>query len=789
MLRFFLSDLRRNLTKILCLTAGLAIGLILVAKIYFEASFDTCHPDSDRIYLIKQSFNMADEYRDYTQTPGAIGPGLKRYVPQVEEATRATYFWGNGTLRLDDGRTFEFDRAYMADSCFFDVFSREIVAGDPHEALSVSRSVMIPRSLADKIGGDPIGRQFTVPDLSDSYSVTIRGVYEDFPLNSSIPSAIYLSLNSITDLSYDGRQNWMGNDRYMTFVRLSPGASPADMQPHVDRMMAENIDKETLDSTHFNVFALPIADLHSGDSSVKTMIWVLSILAFIILVSASLNFLLIVIGQMGQRQKEMAIRKCYGTSAAAIFGRIMGESLFFLIVSLALAVLTVLSFSDECGRLIGYTAVEILTTPGVWGVELAVCLLLFILTGVVPAWMYCRTPVVNAFRSHSYSRRAWKLALLFVQFFASAMLLCLVVLVGRQYHMISNTDPGYRADNLAYLYQGALTQAQRRNLMARLRELPSVEGVASAYQDITSGASGNNIWLDGDPERTFNVADFYDTQPEMPAVVGMEFVQGHTFDESADSTLNQVIVEEKMIDVFRDRFGKDDDNLIGQVFFMSEHWEGNRPLPLTIVGVVRNMRRGGFVESRVDARPAVMFPSSDEENYLYIRFHRLTPATLAEAQSVVNEAVPDREMYITAIRSVLAAQNAPVRTFGTSVTIAGIVVVVITIIGLIGYTSDEVQRRAREIAIRKVNGTSTDSILRLFISDIARVAIPATVLGAVGALVVGNDWLGQFTVRVGLSPLAMAACVAGLLLLLLGVTALNALHIARSNPVKYLRNE
>ncbi len=163
MLRFFTNDLRRNITKIICLTAGLAVGFLLVAKVYFEQTYDTCFPDYDRLYIVTESVTQNGEYKEYKQTAGAIAPGLKRYCPQVESATRKTSFLGSCTIRLDDGRTFETDGITLADSCFFSVFPAERIAGDLHMALETESTCVIPRSLADKIGGDLIGLQLCVP--------------------------------------------------------------------------------------------------------------------------------------------------------------------------------------------------------------------------------------------------------------------------------------------------------------------------------------------------------------------------------------------------------------------------------------------------------------------------------------------------------------------------------------------------------------------------------------------------------------------------------------------------
>ncbi|MDE7350102.1 MAG: ABC transporter permease, partial [Muribaculaceae bacterium] len=90
MFKFFTSDLRRNLIKILCLTVGLAVGFLLVAKIYFQQSYDSFFPDIDRIYRLTESVVQNGEYREYQNTPGGSAPELQRNISQIEKATRFT---------------------------------------------------------------------------------------------------------------------------------------------------------------------------------------------------------------------------------------------------------------------------------------------------------------------------------------------------------------------------------------------------------------------------------------------------------------------------------------------------------------------------------------------------------------------------------------------------------------------------------------------------------------------------------------------------------------------------
>ena len=133
--------------------------------------------------------------------------------------------------------------------------------------------------------------------------------------------------------------------------------------------------------------------------------------------------------------------------------------------------------------------------------------------------------------------------------------------------------------------------------------------------------------------------------------------------------------------------------------------------------------------------------------------------------------------------------NRPVKRFGTSVMIVGIVVVVIALIGLTGYTTDEVERRAKEIAIRKVTGYESTQIVRLFCLDIMKVAVPSLLAGGAVAVIIGQRWLSQFTERVALSPLIMALCIVMMLILIIGLVTANTIRVAASNPVDHLRSE
>lgn len=363
------------------------------------------------------------------------------------------------------------------------------------------------------------------------------------------------------------------------------------------------------------------------------------------------------------------------------------------------------------------------------------------------------------------------------------------VLVGRQYVMMSDVDMGIDYRNLGIVDVNSLQQHSRKTMKEELCRLGSVAGVASAYHDFVSYASGNNIWMGDDVEKQVNVGDLYYADWDIVETTGMKLLQGRTFSENADTLSHEVIVEERFIDVMKKYYGQKDDNIIGKTFHITEHQGLDGFNEFTIVGVIGNLHRGGFFSESSDKRAGVIFPAKDIQGNLYIRFNRLTPESMREAQAVVNKFSEGKELYIVPYETRISEQTETVKRFGTSVMISGIVIILICIIGLVGYSSDEVVRRSKEIAIRKVTGTPAAKIVRLFCKDVLIVALPSLLFGGLVAVIVGKKWLSQFTDQVALAPHYMILCVASLALLTAAVIAMESLNVARSNPVEHLRME
>ena len=777
---------QHNWIKIVCLAVGLATGIVLIGKAGFEQSWDKFFPTSDRIYVVCEDIIMDGEYKHYPQTAGAVAHGIKRYCPQVEAATRYTSFAWDMPIVTDDDKRVRTNYA-LVDSCFFDVFPFRILVGNPKKTLSQVDCCMIPRSLAEKLMGienplDLVGKKIYY-NIRGGWALTVGGIYEDIPLNSKLHGMeVMVSMPTITKIMFDGRDNWVGNDRYEGYVRLAKGITPDDLKPQIEKMKHDNLPLDELKKAGVDLgFSVqPLKDYHTKDEGTRRMTWIVSILAAVLIGCAVMNYLLLVIGGISQRAKEMAVHQCYGAEARHIYQKVLTESVIHLLLSLTLAALLLFLFKDTIEELVGAPLIVLLLTGSNIWLIVSTCLVVLLITGLVPSWIYTHIPLAAAFKNYNHSHRIWKLLLLGLQFASATFLIILLIVVGRQYRMMVNDDPGYDYSTLGSLLVDGVSIDQRQLAMDELRKLSSVKGVTMSYANLTQHQSGDNILLPGDDREYMNIADLYYVGDGYFDVMEIPLVSGRTFTEQTD-TLREVMVSRKFEERMKELAGWD--QALGKQIICTS-FQG----PYTIVGVFEDTRIGSITNP--DSRPSVCYYSRKPEqmHYILIRFQSMDG--LEAANKLVKELVTDNpDISIVPYNQMVTELYTDAHRFRTTVMIGGLVALIIALIGLIGYLAGEIARRQKEIAIRKVNGARIADVLKLFHTDILRVALPAVMIGAIGAWYVARLWLEQFSEKTTLSPIILVGGALAVIIVILSVVCLGCYRVASSNPVNYLKTE
>ena len=729
---------RSNGIKILSLGVGLAMGLVLISKVCFERSFDKFYPDSDRIYRLHENIIRDGEYKSYGQVSGGVATAMQVEIPEVEKATRLTYIGGDKELfKTQDGNRYSARYVVMGDTNVFDLLPRPILIGDPKETLSRPGYVMISNRIAKLLGAaeQAVNKEFEF-ESSPGQTYTIGGVFEDVPENSHLRFEIVASLEGMSKWS---RENWLGNDRYLGYVKLYPGTDPESLTTAIREMQGRHCDLEEVKKAGIDLTysLVPLMDMHSNSDEVKSMNSLLGFLAFVLIFTAAMNYVLIVISTLINRTKEVAVHKCYGASDKNLFGMIMSETCLHMLISLLLAAFLIVLFRTKTEELLGATLGALFSTQTIV-ILIGVCIVIFFITGLIPTYMFLRIPVAAAFRNFKESRRYWKLCLLFIQFLATAYLVALLSVINKQYDYMVNVDPGYAYEKLAYCSTQGVEESVRNTAIEELRKIPEVDKVSACYDLPISGMSGNNVSLPGDDRELFNIADMYWVKDDFFSLMEIPVIEGEVF-RSDGSASNKVMVSRSFVEKMEQVAGWTG-SAIGKNIIITEHSQNGEPF--TICGVYEDVCIGST--GNPDTRPTALFYDRYAPMIL-IKFHEMSPENIKKAQKVLEDVMPDRNVTVTAYYMDMIDLYKDSRTFRDSVMIGGIVTLIIALIGLLGYTSDETNRRGREIAIRKVNGATAWSILKMISKDISYIAIPAIVIGMTVAYYSGTGWLEKFT--------------------------------------------
>ncbi len=778
--------------KVLSLGVGMAIAVILIAKVCFELSYDNVYKDIDRIYKIRTGAVMQGEDKDFGQVSGAIAPGFKAEVPGVLEATRFTSIFNSENFIIDDDGSKVAAEHLLADSCFFRIFNRQFLAGEPEKALrSWSGDVAISKTFAEKLGGvgAAVGKQIANED-NPNLKLTVCGVYEDFPKNGSIHADVILSIEAMSQRSLS---NWVGNDRYVAFVKLAEGVDPASLKDAIHEMQKAHQPLEEMEKSGLTLwyFLSPLATEHSSRPEVRNLVFILAIIAALLLLVSIMNYVLVAISDVIRRAREVGVRKCYGAESWDINRILLRETACNLGLSLAVAAALVLAFRGAIESLLGVPVQDLITPLSVW-IVICVVVLVFLVSAIIPAQMFTRIPISSAFRGYKESKRRWKISLLAFQFAINAVLVSLVLIVSFQYRKVLNTDPGYEYRNLVYETFPSYDQTKMNAIAGALRSLPEVEAAELTYTLPFEKASGNNVYLPGDDRELFNIADEYGASEGFFDMMGFRLVEG-----SVPKGPNDVAVSKSFVTKMA-AFADWSDGAVGKIVNISEHDQ------VTICGVYEDYVIGDVTD--MDDRPSVRFcwnrdfyteADKDVDKYdwsglmhtIVIKLSEVTPASMRKVEKTIKEVAPDSDAEVKSYSETLVNMYDSTKQMKRTYELGSLFALLIAIIGLISYVRDENYRRSAEIAVRKVNGAQSSEIVSMLVTDILKVAVFAVIIGDAGAWLVAHYWLQQFAVKIALNPLFFIAADIIVLAIIVSVIVIGSLRIAHTNPVESLKNE
>lgn len=753
--------------KLVSLTLGLVMGVLLFAQIAYELSFDRFYPNPDTLVMLRMRNATKGvpepEYNYSTYRPAAAD--LSEAFPElVESACLTAAFW-KPTFYKDD-KKLEDIQTLFADTAYFATTGLTLLQGNPND-LNLMGNAFISESKARELYGDesPIGKELSVEKL---FNVTIRGVYADVPGNTIMPHDLLLSMAAM-DWGY-GAGTWGTNNFYGILFRLKQPADVDAMNSRIQKAVEQYTDTHLGDDVVTEYSVLPLYKVYRSLPDSTRRLVILGVLGFSIFFVSILNYVLRAVAAMSRRAKLVGVHKCSGADGWHILSMFLWETGLLVVASIVCGGLLLWLLHEPVEELLGSRLTDLFTWQTLY-VPLGTVLLLFLVAGVVPGRIYARIPVTQVFRRYTDGKRSWKRGLLTVQFIGVAFIGGLLLTTVWQYHDLMTRSVGFRAEGLAV---GTVTGNIQRTqgVGDAIRREPYVEAVAGSGISLLAHYSTNRLT---DNQGNFICPlHFMQIDKDFPQVTGLRLLEGHWPQHRGEAIVGRTTVETL-------KWG---DTAIGRKLPIDPSWVGLEE-PAIVTGVVEDVRNMGFFQEQT----CTAFILNDRIRTFNVRLKAPLDENLKRLNAFVKSTYPDLALEFTTYQDVRREQNASVSAFRNTVWVTTACIILIVLMGLIGYVSDETQRRSKEIAVRKVNGAEASDILRLLSVDILKIAVVAVAIGMVAAWYVSGQWMQQFADCRLLSPVWYVLLALLLLVLVVAVVVLKAWRIANENPVLSIKSE
>lgn len=778
---------QKTLFKIFSLALGLAFGFVMLSEVLYYYSFNSSLPHAGRTYIVEVVGKHSNETKEYkTQnTCGGVAPALLAEVAGVESATRLRFFTYDQPF-LDEEKKEIKANAWLADKYCFDVIGSPILQGDPHEVLDKPLYCFISDKIAQSLGGgDVIGRRLSWEGKPGVW-LTVGGVFKALPPNSTMRHDMIISLASESLLYSNAIQDYWGFQKgevFTTFVRLAPGVDPISLEKDFSALSEKHLEMDELRSKGgtYEIKLRAITQIMVNYDNVKRMIPIMSILAWAILLLSLMNFLLLVVGTALNRSKSMIVHKCYGAGRRDLMKMSLVDSFIMLVGAFLIALFIVLALRPFLESLLGHKLIDMLNPVVIAPLGLLLVLILLLIAWI-PSLLYNRLSIIDSFRRIRSGGRKWKLMLLSIQLFCSAMMLTMLYAVQIQYSTMEGTSLGYQTSGNYYITTFNMSASTQRGVAERIRQIPGVQGTAFMF-NLPSWMLSSNHVLDEEGKAVFTFADFASADTRFSRLLDLKFLEGGGF--TPNSTSSDVIISKRFAEQLHLHKIIKGGSIVGSSFRITGRSEGNNVV--RVQGVYEDMTLNSLDQN--DLRPQLISFYPDYGNVILISIGANTQKVRTAIMEILKKEFGADKVALESMEDDRFIALYAVRSFRDGIVMGSIIALLIALIGILGYVSNEINRRRKELAIRKINGAGVTDILRLFILDISKISIPAVIIGLLAAYFLNDLWQMGFAVHAPLKVVDLFLCLLAILLLIFVTVIIDCIRIARESPIKSIQNE
>lgn len=792
--------MRKNKLHTVINVAGMAVAftcsILLLLFAYQQFTFDKFHINSGRLFQVYNSYSTAEGIRTGAEMGYPVAPVLKNTGIGIEKSTRIKYA-GKG-VRYNNK---ELDlQVALVDNDFFSMFSFPVAEGSKTNPLASVNNVVISRQSASKIFGteDPVGKTLSINIGGEWKSLVVSAVLQDFPDNSSIKFEVLTRPENSPDYA-ENKTNW-DNRHHPVYVQLAATATQSQVERQLISLLKKNSpgNEEEQKNKGFqadengnmaSLRLLPITQIHFarlGDRQQmsKPFLYVIMLVSFVIILIASFNFINLNIGLSFTRSKEIGLRKCLGAGKRQVWFQIWGESLFTVLISMIIGVIAIsilLKYYNNTS--VVRLNASLFFQPGVILILLGILFFVSFIAAGYPSFIMSRLRVVEILKGKISVKKPgmFRNALIVVQFVIACVFICSTIIIYQQFQHLKSAPLGYNTSSLISIpihdnANGKALVGKMRTLLSSKASIVSVTGSSvnlGIGNDHSTTKSSSSFDYNGKNMFTTWVSADYD----ILKTLSIKPLEGRDFgtDYLADSG-QSVIVTESMAKQLSAK----------PVAGLSFAPDTNAP-KLTVVGVIPDFHLYSMHEK---PEPLTISITNGGLSYILIRVNsNNASATMDLVKSAYAQVEPGVEFKGSFVNENIERWYQTEQMLSGMFSIAAIVAIVLSCMGLFGIAFIAIGQRVKEIGVRKVLGASVSDVSVLMTKEFIKPVLLAMIIATPVAWWAMSQWLQNFPYHVSIHWTVFLAVGSAALLIAVATVASQAIKAALANPVKSLRTE
>ncbi|MBK7133607.1 MAG: ABC transporter permease [Bacteroidales bacterium] len=780
-------NIKRNRLSSFINIAGLATGIatFMLTGIYVfnELSYDRFHNNRESIYEI----NIGDEFN----ICAPIAAWLQNKYPEIENIVRLDKEFGGGAATIlkyseeNQQKSIDVTDIIYADSTFFDMFSFNLLLGDKKKALADPNSIVLTKSVSEKIFGteNPMGKtiKFFSKTRAIKLDLIITALIEDPPANSSIKYNGIISFATRYSNSPKLEEDW-GNWGYQTYIKLNKNTKINDFKLKVIPSWLEIAKDKLLITEAFDVAEIgnylkfiPLRDVPFFGNSKRQFIFLILVIGVIVITIAIVNFINLSIAKSSSRSIEIGIKKVYGSGRKDLVFQLLFESvaLSFLSTFLALFIVGMVSpvFEKISGWKVSFGQEDYFYISAIL---LSGSLIIGLTAGLYPAIMLSSFNPLRTLKKETTSGnkgKFFKRFLMVFQFVISIALIICTIIITKQVRYLRTKDVGFDKENIIYTSARSKVYKNYDAFKQKLLQNPNIFKIASSNTSLAQNFPMTNSCVINDKERSFYTMT---VDQDFVQTLGLKIIEGRDFswdirtDEYGAMIINETAVKEFELT-----------QPIGTELEMFGH-------KVVIIGVMKDFHASSF-HQKIPPSALWVAPWNGAINLRIDAINK--DKSIEYIKKTWDEFSPDIPFEYHFLDDEYDSLYNSEKKFNLLIAYFSILAIFIACLGLFGLVSFSIEQRIKEIGIRKVNGARALEIVVLLNKSVIIPVLVAFIIACPVALYAMKEWLQNFSYRTEIN--IWIFLLAGLIALVIVIctVSLQSWKAATRNPVEALRNE